>query len=52
MSYFIPPDTVILGCEHQRDEVVSLEVTFSGCGRKDSVAGTEGSIFEAEWGDL
>ena len=51
MSYFYT-DTVLLGRERQSDEVFCLEVAFSGCGRKDAVAATEGSVFEELRGAL
>ena len=47
-----PPDAGLMGCERQIDEISGLEVTCRGCGRKDSVAVTEGSLFKAAQGSL
>ena len=47
-----PPDAILMGCERQIDEISGLEVTCRGCGRKDSVAVTEGSLFKAAQGAL
>ena len=52
MSYFLSPDTVLLGHESQCDKVGGLEVAFSGCGGKDDTAATEVSFFKVEQGAL
>ena len=40
MSYFLPPENVLMDCECQNDEVEGLDVAFSVCDHKDNEAST------------
>ena len=52
VSNIFSPDTVLLGCQRQCDEVSRLEVACHVCGRKNAADTTEVNIFEAEQGVL